>query len=523
MKKNLLMVCGWLVIASVTAQNAYDAERVLGSELNGTARFVGMGGAMSALGGDISVIGTNPAGLGIYRSNDVAISFGLNNTATESSFNGTNMNESRTRASLDQVGFVYTNKIGNNTSLRFVNFGFNYHKSKNFNRLFTAGGALDGMSQTNYLADELEAWGMNSASEFDAVLDAQNPYSGYWNKYPVLGIMGITTRLVDYPNDAVIGWNGHSNNFFSRETGGINEYDFSVAFNIEDRFYIGATLGVYDLKYNRFSSYTEYLNDDEGYENGGYTLDNYYGLEGTGVDFKLGVIARPFEESPFRIGLAVHTPTWYDMTENYNATLNSDITYWGETYSQTLSDELNPDYLIYDYRLTTPWKFNVSMGTTLQNLVAIGAEYEYQDYSSTQLEDMDGYELGGQADVKEFLKGVHTLRVGMEARMAPQFSIRAGYNYSTAAFQDYAYNPLSLYGTSTDFNNIQSKNTFTFGLGYRGSVIYADLAYKYDMYKSDFCAFDSNYNFSTGETDLLPAAQVDNSRHQLLLTLGARF
>ena len=523
MKKNLLMVCGWLVIASVTAQNAYDAERVLGSELNGTARFVGMGGAMSALGGDISVIGTNPAGLGIYRSNDVAISFGFNNTATESSFNGTNMNESRTRASLDQVGFVYTNKIGNNTSLRFVNFGFNYHKSKNFNRLFTAGGALDGMSQTNYLADELEAWGMNSASEFDAVLDAQNPYSGYWNKYPVLGIMGITTRLVDYPNDAVIGWNGHSNNFFSRETGGINEYDFSVAFNIEDRFYIGATLGVYDLKYNRFSSYTEYLNDDEGYENGGYTLDNYYGLEGTGVDFKLGVIARPFEESPFRIGLAVHTPTWYDMTENYNATLNSDITYWGETYSQTLSDELNPDYLIYDYRLTTPWKFNVSMGTTLQNLVAIGAEYEYQDYSSTQLEDMDGYELGGQADVKEFLKGVHTLRVGMEARMAPQFSIRAGYNYSTAAFQDYAYNPLSLYGTSTDFNNTQSKNTFTFGLGYRGSVIYADLAYKYDMYKSDFCAFDSNYNFSTGETDLLPAAQVDNSRHQLLLTLGARF
>ena len=184
MKKNLLMVCGWLVIASATAQNAYDAERVLGSELNGTARFVGMGGAMSALGGDISVIGTNPAGLGIYRSNDVAISFGFNNTATESSFNGTNMNESRTRASLDQVGFVYTNKIGNNTSLRFVNFGFNYHKSKNFNRLFSAGGALDGMSQTNYFADELEAWGMNSASEFDAVLDAQNPYSGYsWRRF----------------------------------------------------------------------------------------------------------------------------------------------------------------------------------------------------------------------------------------------------------------------------------------------------------------------------------------------------
>lgn len=40
------------------------------------------------------------------------------------------MNEDKTRASFDQIGFVYSNKIGNNTSLRFVNFGFNYHKSK---------------------------------------------------------------------------------------------------------------------------------------------------------------------------------------------------------------------------------------------------------------------------------------------------------------------------------------------------------------------------------------------------------
>ena len=80
-----------------------------------------------------------------------------------------------------------------------------------------------------------------------------------------------------------------------------------------------------------------------------------------------------------------------------------------------------------------------------------------------------------------------------------------------------------LYGTNTDFNNTQSKNTFTAGFGYRGSVIYADMAYKYDMYKSDFCAFDSNYNFVTGETDLLPAASVNNNRHQLVLTIGARF
>ena len=512
-KKGMMAVCGLMLAMTVNAQNAYDAERVLGNDLNGTARFVGMGGAMSALGGDISVISSNPAGIGIFRSNDVSLSFGFNNTGTESMFNGTSMKEDKTRASFDQIGFVYTYKIGNTTSLRYVNFGFNYHKSKNFNRLFSMGGQLDGLSQSWQLAQEMSNAGVNSASDFDYILDAENPYMQFWNKYPVLGVLGATTGVVDFYDDNMLGWDGYSNNFYSQEKGGINQYDFNVAFNIEDRVYIGATLGLYDLKYDRFTSYTEELNDDYGEDNGGYTLDNYYGLDGTGVDLKLGVIVRPLEDSPFRIGLAVHTPTWYELSESYDATLSSDILAWESPYSQTLSDYLYSN-LIYDYRMVTPWKFNVSTGTTLGGLVAIGAEYEYADYSSSKLEDIDGYELGDQPSVEEFLKGVHTFRVGMEARIAPQFSIRAGYNYTSAAFADDAYSALALYRSSTDFNNTKAKNTLTFGLGYRGNVVYADLAYKYDAYKSDFYAFD--------DIDL-PATKVENNRHQLLFTLGARF
>ena len=89
-------------------------------------------------------------------------------------------------------------------------------------------------------------------------------------------------------------------------------------------------------------------------------------------------------------------------------------------------------------------------------------------------------------------------------------------NLSTAAFRDGAYNTLNWNDTrtDTDFNNTKEKNTFTFGLGYRGNTFYADLAYKYDYYKSDFYAFDN--------VDL-PATKVTNSRNQLLLTLGAKF
>ena len=521
-KKGMMAVCGLMLAMTANAQNAYDAERLLSNDLNGTARFVGMGGAMGALGGDMSVMGTNPAGIGIFRSNDFSVSMGFNNTATESSFNGTGMKEDKTRASFDQIGFVYTYKVGNNTSLRYVNFGLNYHKNKNFNRLFSAGGQLDGFSQSWQLAQEMNIAGVSSSTAFDNILNSDNPYREYWNQYPVLGVLGTTTGVVDFYDGNLMGWDGYSNNFYSEERGGINQYDFNVSFNIEDRIYLGATIGLYDVNYDRFSSYTEELDNDYGEDNGGYTLDNYYGLEGAGVDLKLGVIVRPIEDSPFRLGLAVHTPTWYELTESYNATLSSDILAYDSPYNQTLSDFLKSNYLSYDYRMVTPWKFNVSAGTTLGGLMALGAEYEYADYSSSKLQDIDGYELGGedygvyygQKSVEHYLKGVHTFRVGMEARLAPQLSVRAGYNYTSAAFTDDAYSALALYRTSTDFNNIKDKNTVTLGLGYRGSVVYADLAYKYDMYKSDFYAFD--------DIDL-PATKVDNSRHQLVFTLGARF
>ena len=71
----LTLACALLTGAGAAAQTVYDATTIARKELNGTARFVGMGGAMGALGGDISVIGTNPAGIGIYRSNDVMTTF----------------------------------------------------------------------------------------------------------------------------------------------------------------------------------------------------------------------------------------------------------------------------------------------------------------------------------------------------------------------------------------------------------------------------------------------------------------
>lgn len=548
MKKRLFSI-GMLAMAAVAAvaQTQYDAARFSGSELNGTARFVGMGGAMSALGADISVIGTNPAGIGLFRSHDLSLSFGFNKNVTNSNLGGTEVKDERTRASFDQLGFVYSTKIGNKTDLRYFNIGFNYHKMANFNRQFSSRGNLNGSSLSWQMQDMMLGTGayQNQAS-YDALLDTENPYtsSAYYGT-PFLGSMGVRTGLVDdvTGNDGsfgMMGWNGASGDYYSREEGGINAYDFNLSFNVQDRFYFGATLGVYDVNYSRYSSYYETVLDDKGNDNGSFQLNNWFTTDGAGLDLKLGVIVRPMEYSPFRIGFAVHTPIWYSLNDRYTATLGTDILAFPEKYTENLSDYYAPDasYLL-EYQLATPWKFNVSMGTTFSNVLAVDAEYEFANYAKARYKDAGGYDLAAaNGAVDKYLKNVHTFRIGMEAKFTPQFSFRAGYNYVTSPIADNSarYVPnlstnkadyiwFDETRTDPEYHNLKARNTLTLGLGYRGKFMYADVAYKYDFYKSDFYMFD-DYRFSNDGNSIVSrnsAAAVNHDRHQLLLTLGVKF
>lgn len=548
MKKRLFSI-GMLAMAAVAAvaQTQYDAARFSGSELNGTARFVGMGGAMSALGADISVIGTNPAGIGLFRSHDLSLSFGFNKNVTNSNLGGTEVKDERTRASFDQLGFVYSTKIGNKTDLRYFNIGFNYHKMANFNRQFSSRGNLNGSSLSWQMQDMMLGTGayQNQAS-YDALLDAENPYTSlaYYGT-PFLGSMGVRTGLVDdvTGNDGsfgMMGWNGASGDYYSREEGGINAYDFNLSFNVQDRFYFGATLGVYDVNYSRYSSYYETVLDDKGNDNGSFQLNNWFTTDGAGLDLKLGVIVRPMEYSPFRIGFAVHTPIWYSLNDRYTATLGTDILAFPEKYTENLSDYYAPDasYLL-EYQLATPWKFNVSMGTTFSNVLAVDAEYEFANYAKARYKDAGGYDLAAaNGAVDKYLKNVHTFRIGMEAKFTPQFSFRTGYNYVTSPIADNSarYVPnlstnkadyiwFDETRTDPEYHNLKARNTLTLGLGYRGKFMYADVAYKYDFYKSDFYMFD-DYRFSNDGNSIVSrnsAAAVNHDRHQLLLTLGVKF
>lgn len=543
-KKMFLAVIGLcLTLVPVTAQTVYDAAKIADKDLNGTARFVGMGGAMSALGGDISTIGTNPAGIGIYRSHDVMTSFSLSSFGTDANYMGNNLSTSKMKGSYDNLGFVLSTKIGNKTTLRYVNFGFNYHKSNSFYGNMEMGGDLGNQSQSYYMAQQaagIESWGNSPYTDVNIGWLSVLGYDGWLitdittdktgtpyldedgnqindvNGNPLYRTPGVYYGLYD---------NGNAS-YRSEQRGGIEQYDFNISFNIKDRVYLGLTLGAYSVDYNKYTTY------GESYENGEYySLTSNNQIVGAGFDVKVGAIIRPFEYSPLRVGLAVHTPTFYSLDYKTRAYVESPlydpVTGKNEAASVATENIVDGD-MIREFRLQTPWLYNVSLGYTIGNSWALGAEYEYQDYSSMEFRDLQGFSDSFEFEnsTTAMLKGVHTFRAGLEYKVIPQFAIRAGYNYRSALFNKDAFKdlPINSIQTDTDFSNTQALNNYTVGIGYRGSMFYADLAYKFTSCKSDFYPFvNMNQTDNVLEITSPEATKVTDSRSQVLLTLGVRF
>lgn len=532
-----------LTLVPVTAQTVYDAAKIADKDLNGTARFVGMGGAMSALGGDISTIGTNPAGIGIYRSHDVMTSFSLSSFGTDANYMGNNLSTSKMKGSYDNLGFVLSTKIGNKTTLRYVNFGFNYHKSNSFYGNMEMGGDLGNQSQSYYMAQQaagIESWGNSPYTDVNIGWLSVLGYDGWLitdittdktgtpyldedgnqindvNGNPLYRTPGVYYGLYD---------NGNAS-YRSEQRGGIEQYDFNISFNIKDRVYLGLTLGTYSVDYNKYTTY------GESYENGEYySLTSNNQIVGAGFDVKVGAIIRPFEYSPLRVGLAVHTPTFYSLDYKTRAYVESSlydpVTGKNEAASVATENIVDGD-MIREFRLQTPWLYNVSLGYTIGNSWALGAEYEYQDYSSMEFRDLQGFSDSFEFEnsTTAMLKGVHTFRAGLEYKVIPQFAIRAGYNYRSALFNKDAFKdlPINSIQTDTDFSNTQALNNYTVGIGYRGSMFYADLAYKFTSCKSDFYPFvNMNQTDNVLEITSPEATKVTDSRSQVLLTLGVRF
>ena len=526
---------------SANAQETYENAKLAGEDLNGTARYVGMGGAMEALGADISTIGSNPAGIGLFRHSNVSLSAGLLMQSDGKEFS----NGKKTNLSFDQIGGVYTTRTGQKS---FLNFGFNYHKSKNFDYILNAAGSLNGSSQNkqSYIKGIL---GNENSGGFFVGKDKKGENVGYVEA-PSLNNpspnVASTWSQIDYlywnsliPSSAGV-YNYEKATGYTLDrahTGYIGNYDFAVSGNLNDRVYLGLTFGMKDVNYKGYSEYRENLNNA-----GGVLVRDERKVTGSGFDITAGVIVRPVAESPFRIGAYVKSPTWYDLTTS-NTT--------GLVYAQGTKNKESYISNSYDFKMWTPWKFGFSLGHTIGNNIALGATYEYENYANINSRVNNGgyydyyydqyYESSipdknMNAHTKEVLKGVSTLKLGVEYKPVSNVALRMGYNYVGAKYANNGQKDpgLTSFGTSysstTDYTNWGEINRFTLGVGYQVKKFNIDLAYQYSAQKGSFAPFsnvrDITYTSGTTkitESNIASNTDVKNNRSQLLLTLGYRF
>ncbi len=459
MKKTTLII--FLLAAALNAglaQNVDDALRYSQIFYNGTARFTSMGGAFTALGGDISSLNQNPAGIGVFRSSELTISPQLNNFRSRTIFNNSANDDYLYDFKLGQGGVVLnlTNKT-TTTGLITLNFGYSYSMTNNFEETIVIDGFSDRSSLLDYWAEKANGIVDTMLSENLNVADA---YLG-WYTWLLDAVPGTDdTYGTVYTNygryDADYGKNMMR---IITNSGFTGEHALSLGGNFSNKLYLGTTFGITRVEYESKLEHAEQSDSvlASGFRDFNYSY--YYRNWGTGYSLKLGVIYRPIE--PLRVGLSFQSPTLFRLNEYINDNIVSHV-----DGRETSVAENKASW--FEYSLTTPFRATLGVAYQLKKLGVISAEYEFVDYGMAKFavvgdDDYTGYPQKNN-EIKNTLKSASNIRVGAEARLNRLY-FRGGYSYYGKAYK------------AGDINENSCYNSYSGGIGFREQNIYVDFGY----------------------------------------------
>lgn len=490
--RKLVYILGILLLTfEVYAQNLTDALRYSNYKIKGTARAAAMGNAFGALGGDFTSLSINPAGVAVYRSGEFTFTPSLGNTSVDGTYLGKTSNDSKYNVSLDNIGYVATIPTGSNSESGVVSFSLGL----GFNRLgsFSMRSLAEGDKSHNSILDYFT----NNANN--------GIYDDYYEDLAVRSnLLFQEADGAPFQNDITNAGFGQSQRKSIERKGYINEYLFSFGANFNHKFYLGATVGVHDVYFKENTNLYEwdaqnnipYFND--------LNFGTYLKTSGTGFNLKIGAIFKPTEE--LRLGLAFHSPTFYKLSDEYDSSMKSSI-----TYDDGVTENLTkiPDKAgAYDYEIETPMKAVLSAAYLFGKKALVSVDYEIVDYSSSKLKNgSDGYDYYDQNQViKDAYKAVGNLHLGAEYRVSPSFSLRAGYENYPSAFK-------STYLDQNNLNKNASYSTISGGFGVRQGNVFFDAAVKH--------AWSDEY------LNLYPSApemaKYNTKQNSVIFTLGYKF
>lgn len=467
-------------ILSVNAQNEMDALRFSQTTPTGTARSTSMGGAFGALGGDFSSLSINPAGIGVYKKSEITFTPVLSGMHAASSYLGESNTDYRYALGFNNLGIV----INTDLSKEFqesgwvgIQYGFGMNKTNIYNNRYWIEGYNSKSSIMDMYWDNAKGLNPDELSDFDTGL-------------------AFDTYLLDDTSsaaDSVDFYTPSNGGVLQRKTitgkGAINEMVFSLGGNYKDKFYLGATVGVPYLRYVERSTYEEIDENDTVFDFNSLKIQDYQKTKGNGLNFKFGMIYRPFDW--LRIGGAFHTPTFFGINDRFNRTISAE--YEGTLGSQKASSPNND----FDYTLTTPMRAIGSIAFVIGTAGLISADYEYVNYNESRLDSESDNFANANDAIQTKYRSQRNLRIGGEVRLDP-ITLRAGYaNYG------------SPFHTSI---NDGSRQSYSLGLGLRDDDYFMDFAYVMTVYNEDY------YLYSGADR-----TSIEGLHNQFMFTIGFKY
>lgn len=491
-KLRILLVSFCIGIAlSANAQNELDALRYSQVDVLGTARYSAMGGAFGALGGDMSSMSVNPAGIGVFTKSTGSVTFGILSAGTDAKYLGVTGSDSKMNFNIGNAGFVarFRRKRGEERQWAWKSFhlGVSYNRTANFHRRTSFQAVNNNSSAIDPWVAQLNASGLNYSelptSDLVPGGEFTNAYLG-WGTFLIDTVPGLVNT---YLRNVLPNY-GQTQKVNELTKGAMGEVAVTFGGNFGNALYVGATIGIPRINYEVQRDYSESDPQDTITDFASYTKTDYLKASGTGFNFKFGMIYRPVKW--LRLGAAIHSPTVFQIDEAFRTDMNANV--FNTTYSQsTLKGE-------FGYTLTTPFRAIGSLGFVVGKIGIISADYEYVNYSLAKFRSRSyGFDTENTS-VKNSLHWAGNIRVGTEWRIK-SLSLRGGFAVNGNPYTG---------GYSLD------NTRYSLGAGFRFNHFFVDLTYQLHRMVGSYEVYDVSY---------VPLAETVTLEHSVITTVGFRF
>lgn len=482
MNKIALIALTMLWAGQIFSQNASDVLRYSYLQPGGTARFLGSGGAFGALGAEFGSISQNPAGLALFRTDELTLTPSLRFANTEAQIGSEpSYSDDKSKFGFDNVGLVF-NTTPSGKHWKAFNFGIGYNRQADYNRAIYYEGNASGSIMNGFFSEansgNLDPFGSELASNANAIYNDAD---------------GNLTYDFAGNEDAAVK-RSHALNTFGR----MNEMAIAFAGNYDEKLMVGATVGVPFINYRIEGEYVESDPNEAVEYFDKLTYTEYLRSSGVGVNLKLGVIYKVSQA--LRLGAAFHTPTAMSITDNYSNTFAYDYTDGnGSTQGEV---QASPDGT-FDYKLRTPWRASASAALVVKKFGFLSADVEWVDYAANRYnftadvasQDNQQFEREVNNDIQRSYQQAMNVRLGAELAL-DDFRLRGGFNLLGKP-EDGA----------TGFNT-----SISAGAGVRGKSFYLDFGWRRGQGKGSVQPYAN-----------APVARTSVVANDFLLTLGFKF